>query len=107
MAKAHSEIASAFTMLAKTFEKTEERQTQLENTNTKLYEAKGVSPQIFLMVTGALSLISILLAVWITDTSIKASFTGIEAGRKEDIQELQSSIYEAKQEVVEEIKDGH
>lgn len=108
MARAHAEIGNAFSMLARTFEKTEQRQHQLEATNNKLYENKGISPQIFLLVTGVLSLLLILGTIWITDTSIKATFTSFEAGRKEDVKKLQSSIDEAKEEVVvEELKDGH
>lgn len=91
MAKAHSDIGNAFTMLAKTFERVELRQEQLEQTNNDLYRSKGVDPKIFFMVVTTLAIVIILGAVWVTDTFIKASFTSFEAGKKEVIKEIKAA----------------
>jgi len=106
MAKAHSDIGSAFTMMARTFEKVEERQNQLELTNTSLYRDKGIPPNIFFIVSATLCVVIVLGAVWITDTFIKASFTNLEAGRRKDISQIQTSIDEKAKEILEEVKDG-
>lgn len=107
IAKAHGDVGIALTMMAKTFEKTEERQNQLENTNVELYKEKGIPPKIFLLVTSTFAIMLILGAVWVTDTFIKASFTTFEAGRKEDTKKIESSINKAKTEAVEKLKDGN
>lgn len=80
IAKAHSDVGNAFLMMAKTFDKVEERQEKLENTNTSLYKEKGIPPKIFLIVTCTLAVVIVLGAVWVTNTFIRASFTSIEAG---------------------------
>lgn len=83
LATAHAEIGKAVTMLAKTFEKVEERQSQLEKTNTELYTARGVPPTVFFIVVSTLSALLILGGIWVTDTFIKASFSSFEAGKKQ------------------------
>jgi len=83
MAKAHSDIGNAFTMMAKTFDKVEQRQNKLEDTNTAMYKEKGIPPNIFFTVAATLCMVIILGAVWITNTFIKASLTTFEAGKKD------------------------
>lgn len=107
MARAHTDIGVAVTLMAKTFEKLEERQGNLEKTNNDLYKEKGVSPKIFMMVTGVLGLVIILGAVWVTDTFIKASYNSLEAGRRKSLQEIQSSLDDTKKEIVDELKHGN
>lgn len=87
LAKSHSDIATAFTLMAKTFEKSEQRQERLEDTNNKLYREKGVPFQLFLMVVASLCGVIILVAVQSTDTFVKATLTSFEAGKKLIIKE--------------------
>lgn len=104
MAKAHSDVGTAFTMMAKTFEKVEERQSQLETNNLQLYKDKGIPPNIFFTVVGSLAVVLILGATWITNTFIKASFTSFEAGVKQNTEQIQTSIKQSEKEILDEIR---
>lgn len=101
MAKSHEIIAEAAKQMSETFRRAEIRQENLELTNRTLYKEKGVSPNVFFLVTGTLCAVIILGAVWITDTSVKATLTSFEAGRKQA-----EALSDAKHEIIAGIKDG-
>lgn len=82
MAASHQTLALAAKSVADTLAKTEDRQSRLEKTNESLYQSKGVSPNVFFLVTGTLCVVIVLGAIWITDTSVKATLTSFEAGKK-------------------------
>ena len=103
LASSSERMSQAASSMATTYDKTEKRQQTLEEMNIKLYEKKGISPDIFFMVTGTLCGVIVLLAIWITDTYFKASLTSIEAGKKQ----LEESLNKVKEEIVSEVKDGH
>lgn len=88
MAKAHESLATAAQSMADTFKRAEERQARLEDTNQELYKDKGITPSAFLLVTSTLCGVIILGAVWLTDTSIKATLTSFEAGKKQGQDEV-------------------
>ncbi len=105
MARAHSDVGSAFLLIAQTLRKTEERQDQLEQTNNDLYKEKGIPPNIFFIVAGTLCIVIVLGAIWITDTFVKASLTNIEAGKRQ-VTDIKSSIDKSAKEIIGEVKDG-
>lgn len=101
MAEAHGTIAEAIKSMADTFKRAEERQDKLETTNQNLYKEKGVSPNVFFLVTGTLCGVIILGAVWVTDTSIRATLTSFEAGKTQA-----KELSEVKKEIINEARDG-
>lgn len=103
IAESQKSMALATESIARTFEKLEERQRTLEETNKDLYRNKGIAPNIFFLVTGTLCSVIVLGAVWLTDTSIKATLTSFEAGKKQ----LESSLKEAKTDIINEVKHGN
>lgn len=94
-------MAEAVKSMADTFKRVEDRQEKLENINISLYNSKGVSPNVFFLVTGTLCSVIVLGAIWLTDTSIKATLTSFEAGKKQ--LEL---IKEAKDEIIDKVENG-
>ncbi len=95
IAEAQRVMSNATQQLADTFNRMETRQVALEATNLSLYKDKGIAPNIFFLVTGTLCGVIILGAIWLTDTSIKATLTSFEAGKKQieqSLNEVKNSI---------------
>jgi len=103
MARSHETLAIAAKSMAATFEKSEERQSKLEQTNQALYRHKGVSPNVFFLVTGTLCGVITLGMVAITNTSVKATITSFEAGKRQ-AQIVQAAKDELREK--EDAKDG-
>lgn len=102
MAEAHKGLASAAQSMAETFRRAEERQERLEETNRSLYKDKGITPNVFYTVTLTLCSVIILGAAWITDTSVKATLTSFEAGKRQA-----ETVQKVKEEIIKEVKkDG-
>lgn len=100
-------MTEAAKSMAKTFERAEIRQAQLELNNTKLYEHKGVSDRVFAMVVGTLLLVMIALIIWGTGLNLKGSLTNLEISQQQNIKELQSSVKTSTNEILEEVqKEG-
>jgi hypothetical protein len=116
MSASHHMLAEAARSMAETFARSEERQskfeehqvkyeerqTTLEQTNQFLYKDKGITPNVFFLVTGTLCAVIILGVIWITNTSVKASLTSFEAGKNQA-----EALQAAKKEIIEEVKDGN
>ncbi len=100
MAKSYETISEAAKSMAETFKRAETRQERLETTNHALYKEKGVSPNVFFLVTGTLCTVIVMGAVWVTDSSIKATLTSFEAGRAQAKQ-----LNEVKNEIIDEVKE--
>lgn len=102
MSGAHEILALAAKSMANTFERAESRQSALEQTNQNLYKDKGITPNVFFLVTGTLCAVIVLGAVWLTDVSVKATLTSFEAGKRQA-----ETLQAVKKEIIEEVKDGH
>lgn len=97
-------MAEAASSMAKTFEKSEKRQEQLETNNAKLYEHKGVSNGVFSMVVGTLLLVIVALVIWGTGLNLKGSFTNLEISQQRNTKELKNSIEHSAEEVIQEVQ---
>jgi len=102
LASSSERMSNAAESMARTYDKTEKRQQVLEEMNIKLYEKKGIAPNIFFMVTGTLCAVILLLAIWITDTYFKASLTSLEAGKKQ----IEETLDKVKTEIISEVNNG-
>jgi len=96
-------MAEAATSMAKTFDRAEVRQAQLEVNNTKLYEHKGVSDGIFKMVVGTLLVVIVALVVWGTGLNLKGSFTNLEISQKQNTRAIQGSIEDSADQISNEV----